>query len=141
MDTKQVIVMRKDLRNKDGHKVKTGKLVAQGAHASLGAVKSLMDANESTRYNGWTEWTLHVKEGSALWDWWEGRFTKITLGCESLPELLDLHQQAKKAGLPVCMITDAGLTEFGGQPTITCFAIGPADAVDIDKITGHLKPL
>ena len=35
---KQVIVMRSDLKNKDGHRLPKGKLIAQGAHASTGAL-------------------------------------------------------------------------------------------------------
>lgn len=37
-EPKQVIVLRTDLRNAQGHKIRTGKLIAQGAHASLKAI-------------------------------------------------------------------------------------------------------
>lgn len=37
------------------------------------------------------------------------------------------------------LITDSGLTEFGGVPTKTVCAIGPDYDEKIDKITGHLK--
>tara|TARA_Y100000310_G_C20530244_1_gene738066 strand:- start:128 stop:259 length:132 start_codon:yes stop_codon:yes gene_type:complete len=33
------------------------------------------------------------------------------------------------------MITDAGNTEFGGIPTNTAVAVGPAKSDEIDKIT------
>ena len=138
MNTKQVIVMRTDLKNTLGQKVKGGKLVAQGAHASMGAVKDMMEVRQG---KSGTEYVLKVKPGSVLEDWWEGRFTKIALGCDSLQDLLEFQKQAKSADLPFALITDAGLTEFGGKATITCLSIGPAKSEDIDKITGHLKPL
>lgn len=138
MKTKQVIVMRKDLKNVEGHKVKSGKLVAQGAHASMGAVKDMMEVRQG---NGCVEYVLKVKPDSVLEDWWEGSFTKVALGCDTLQDLLDIYKQSKDSKLPVSIITDSGRTEFGGKPTITCIAIGPADSADIDKITGHLKPI
>lgn len=144
MNTKQIIIVRKDLKNTQGHKVRTGKLVAQGAHAAMGAVKSMMSEKIFNNYlnrNLHTEHTLIIESGSVLEDWWEGRFTKITLGCDSEQELIDLIEKAKAAKLPICLVTDAGLTEFGGIPTVTCGAIGPGLSEEIDKITGHLKPL
>ncbi len=38
-------------------------------------------------------------------------------------------------------VTDRGDTEFHGEPTVTCIAIGPGEDSDIDEITGHLKLL
>jgi hypothetical protein len=40
MNTKQVIVLRTDLRNQQGNKIRTGKCVTQGGH---GAQKSITD--------------------------------------------------------------------------------------------------
>ena len=34
-----------------------------------------------------------------------------------------------------------GATEFHGVKTITCCAIGPAQDVDLQPVTGHLKLL
>lgn len=144
MKTKQVIVMRKDLKNTEGHKVKSGKLIAQGAHASLGAVKDLMEERIITNNKGeklYTEYVLKVESDSVLEDWWEGSFTKIALGCDTLEDLLELYKQARAQKLPVSLIKDSGRTEFGGIATITCIAIGPAAEKDIDKITAHLKPI
>lgn len=39
------------------------------------------------------------------------------------------------------LITDSGKTEFHGEPTDTCLAIGPGEADKIDEITGHLQLL
>jgi PTH2 family peptidyl-tRNA hydrolase len=44
-------------------------------------------------------------------------------------------------GLEVHLITDSGRTEFHGQPTRTCLAIGPDEASKIDQVTGHLELL
>jgi len=53
----------------------------------------------------------------------------------------DIYNQAKEAGLYCSLIQDAGLTEFGGVPTYTAVAVGPAKNEDVDKITGELKLL
>lgn len=135
---KQVIVMRKDLN------MRKGKMVAQGAHASLGAwlliaealkefVQGLYNPDPDDRYS------------SAIYEaadqWINGTFTKICVSVNSDIELLDLCTEAEAAGLPVKFITDLGQTEFHGVPTRTCLAIGPAWAEDIDKITGGLTLL
>jgi PTH2 family peptidyl-tRNA hydrolase len=119
---KQVIVMRRDLKNTQGHKVRTGKLIAQGAHASIKAYKSA-DRNDA-----------------AFIEWDTKSFTKITLGVDSLEELLTVLHKAAHHGLNVVMIEDDGTTEFGGKHTITCLGIGPHYAYQLDKATGDLKP-
>lgn len=68
--------------------------------------------------------------------WVEGVFTKVILGVETEEELLAVYEAAKAAGLPTSLIQDMGATEFRGVPTHTTVAIGPADAAEIDKITG-----
>jgi PTH2 family peptidyl-tRNA hydrolase len=37
------------------------------------------------------------------------------------------------------LITDRGLTEFGGTPTRTCLAVGPDYDDRIDPVTGDLE--
>jgi len=132
--SKQVIVMRTDLKNSNGHKIRTGKLIAQGAHASIKAILDL-GIKDSNRI------LIELPWKSPLYDWISGSFTKICLGVDSEAELFEIVNKAQSAGLPCALITDAGLTEFGGVPTRTCCAIGPAWDTDIDKITGHLKLL
>lgn len=82
------------------------------------------------------------------WDWrgavkpWiDGIFTKIVVGCDSEQELSDLDAKARALHLPTALISDVGKTEFHGVTTLTALAIGPAEAEQIDKITGHLKLL
>lgn len=124
---KQAIVLRKDLN------MRKGKMIAQGAHASMAAVLSRAQRTEA----GW----LIPSSDADIEPWLSGRFAKISLGCDSEAELVALHQQALDAGLPCALIRDAGLTEFGGVPTLTSVAIGPAEKSKIDQITQHLKLL
>jgi len=140
-EAKQVIVMRKDLN------MRKGKMVSQGAHASLGAVLSLMEHNTIFRNpeignskNVFVR-TLSFEEFGYLDHWLNGIFTKITVGVDSLEELEEIYDKAFDANMPRVKITDAGLTEFNGVPTITCIAVGPYWSTEIDEITGHLKLL
>ena len=133
MKTKQVILIRKDLN------MRKGKMIAQGAHASMKVLLDLM-----RKYNTDDDTTVyHLEFGGdcALHDWLEGEFTKVCLGVGSLMELLSYHDMAAKKGIPCSLITDSGHTEFSGTPTETAVAIGPFDAVAIDEITGGLKLL
>lgn len=136
MIAKQVIVMRNDLRNKSGEKLRKGKLIAQGCHASMGALLSLMDKVYGA--NGLEEIgrTL-IYRNSAVKEWLIGKFTKICVYVNSEEALLELHQKALAANLPCALIEDAGLTEFD-KPTNTCLGIGPAWDIEIDAITGEL---
>lgn len=123
---KQVIVMRKDLG------MRKGKMIAQGAHASL---KVLLDrgALADGRY------AIEVTGPMAAW--LGGRFTKVCVGVDSLAALDDVLARAAAAGLPWARIVDAGATEFHGVPTPTCGAVGPAWADEVDAITGALPLL
>jgi len=132
---KQVLVVRKDLKNIQGHKIRTGKLISQGAHASM---KVFFDRGHFIHNISQGNYSLEIPLTDEMKDWCENLFTKITLGVKSKEELLDIYQDAVDAGLPVAYITDSGLTEFS-EPTDTALAIGPANASDIDKITGHLN--
>lgn len=66
--------------------------------------------------------------------------TKICVGIDSEEALLDIYNQAQKAGLPCSLVLDAAHTEFE-VPTYTSVAIGPGDSERIDLITGALKLL
>lgn len=139
--SKQVIVMRKDLN------MRKGKMIAQGAHASLKVILDNMESYENFQYitsqglRGEQNKNLKLIPGSPLQDWINGLFTKVCVSVDSEQELLEIYNKAKEAGLLCSLITDAGLTEFNGIPTNTCCAIGPDWSEEIDKITGHLKLL
>jgi PTH2 family peptidyl-tRNA hydrolase len=121
-----VIVMRKDLA------MRKGKMIAQGAHASL---KVLLDAG--TLGDG--QVTIALTDAMAAWV--GGRFTKVCVSVDSDAALLAVVEKARAAGVPCALITDAGATEFHGVPTRTCCAVGPAWSEDVDAITGGLPLL
>ena len=120
---KQVIVMRKDLG------MRKGKMIAQGAHASL---KVLVDAGA---VDGET-FAIALTEPMAAW--LTGRFTKVCVGVDSEAALDAVVAAARATKIPCAVIVDAGVTEFHGVPTKTCCAVGPAWVEDVDAITGEL---
>ena len=71
--------------------------------------------------------------------WLSGKFTKICLQVPDEVALGQIYVNARDAGLDVVMIEDSGATEFHGEATFTCVAIGPHEPEKIDAITGHLK--
>lgn len=123
---KQVIVMRHDL------KMRRGKQIAQGSHASISFICRRLQSSNSVSLNDFNQ------EQRA---WLTGAFAKICCRVNSEEELMDIHDKAIAAGLEVHLITDSGKTEFHGQPTRTCLAIGPDLSNRIDPITGHLELL
>ena len=118
--------MRKDLN------MRKGKMIAQGAHASL---KVLLDggALDGDRF------TLELSPSLA--QWLGGRFTKVCVSVDSEAALDAIIAQARAAGVPCALVVDAGHTEFRGVPTKTCCAVGPAWADEVDAITGALPLL
>ncbi|MFB6454236.1 aminoacyl-tRNA hydrolase [Chitinophaga sp. Hz27] len=125
---KQVIVMRKDLN------MRKGKMIAQGAHASIAFL------TRQATVEGYTFQT-QLRNPEEVLEWMTEGFKKIALSVDSEEELDRIYQQAVDDGLVVTLITDSGLTEFGGVPTKTCCAIGPNKNEDIDRITKDLKLL
>lgn len=132
METKQVIVIRKDLN------MRKGKMCSQAAHASM---KVILDIMCSYTFDTYTHLHLTLLNDTPLKDWIDGIFTKIVVGCDSEEELLDLARQAYDNELYHAKIKDVGLTEFRGESTWTALAIGPDESEKIDEITGHLKLL
>lgn len=116
-DLKQAIVVRIDLE------MGKGKCAAQVAHASLSAYLEAVNMDRRSA----EKW---IDEG----------MKKIVLKVKSEEELFQYFQQAKDADLPVAIIRDAGLTQIKSG-SATCFAIGPANEAEVDKIVGKLKLL
>lgn len=133
---KQVIICRNDLKNKIGEKVRTGKLAAQVAHASL---KALLDLG---KFQSGTDHVMTLLLNPDIRQWIEGDYKKIVLKVDSVDELLAIYNVAAEQlpHIPKALILDAGLTEFS-EPTYTTVAIGPGDPEAIDKLTGYLKLL
>lgn len=146
---KQVLVVRTKFPDANGElkSVRTGKMIAQAAHASMGALLSQMMKGDCDHLTGGA-YAFYEGEGtrSLLWtpdeathQWLNGPFTKICVQVDTAEELIALRDQAETAGLMHCLIQDSGRTEFKGVPTYTVLAIGPGPAEEIDKITGKLK--
>jgi PTH2 family peptidyl-tRNA hydrolase len=123
---KQVIVMRKDLN------MRKGKMIAQGAHASLAVLV------ERGRI---VDDELTCELTPAMASWLGGRFAKVCVSVESEVALDEVVTRARAAGVPCALIVDSGKTEFHGVPTKTCCAVGPAWSDEVDAITGRLPLL
>jgi PTH2 family peptidyl-tRNA hydrolase len=126
VEHKQTIVLRKDLN------MRKGKMVAQGAHASLRAILKLGSSDGNN---------FVIPLDDRLAPWLLGRFKKICVSVSSEAELLAVHEKAQAVGLITALIQDAGLTEFGGVPTYTAVAVGPDCEDRVDEVTGTLPLL
>ena len=126
-DVKQVIVIRRDL------KMRRGKEIAQGAHASsawlVSAVADAIDARDGAA-------TVVLDAAARLWI--TSSWRKVTLQVQTEDELVALHDAAAARGLRAHLVRDSGKTEFGGVATLTALAIGPDLAAAIDEVTGEL---
>ena len=110
---KMVLVVREDLG------MSRGKVAAQCAHAALGGARRA-DASVIERWAGAGE-TMIV----------------VAAPHEGLSALRDA---ASTAGLPHCLVADAGRTEV--EPgTETVLAVGPGEVSRVDAITGRLRLL
>jgi len=124
---KQVIVMRKDLN------MSKGKMVTQGAHASIAFLTNKMKDNLS---NPEALWWVNLSQAEKEWVY--GTFFKVCVGVNDEKELLDIGYNAVMLGLSVKYIEET--TGFD-KPTVTCLAIGPDYSSKIDPVTKHLKLL
>ena len=111
VDSKQVIIVRKDL------KLGKGKMAAQAAHASVAALENA---------------SSELKEL-----WLETGAKKIVVWAEHEKHLLEVFKKTP-GKIPKAMIKDAGFTQL--KPgTLTCIALGPWDSNELDKYTRDLK--
>lgn len=134
-NTKQVIVIRKDLN------MRKGKMIAQGSHASMAFLTKEMDwlLGDSGIYFE-TSFPQQSEAGAVI-NWLKNSFRKITVYVNSEVELLAVHQAALDSGLISHLVEDNGATEFHGIKTLTCCAIGPAYDNKFEGITDHLPLL
>lgn len=131
---KQVIVMRTDTNPP----MRKGKMIAQGAHASIAFLtRKIQEFEDGRRYPNRYDGDIREFMGLSVdaMQWIRDRFTKICLRVDTEEELLAIYKEASESGLEVHLITDSGQTEFK-EPTRTCLAIGPNRAEEIDRITG-----
>jgi PTH2 family peptidyl-tRNA hydrolase len=147
-EPKQIIVVRKDLRNTKGEKIRCGKIASQVAHASLGAILNYVTQKYLYEYTtpkldlGYDiRMNINKGKGEPTKKWLEGSFTKICVSVNSEQELLDIYNKALESNINVKLIQDNGLTEFGGVKTYTCLALGPDYPEVLDPLTKHLPLL
>lgn len=95
-----------------------GKIAAQVAHAAVAAV-------------------LNGIGGAVFQRWLEDGQPKVVLKVPDEDALTDVIGQARAARLPVEVVHDAGRTQIPAG-TLTCCAIGPAQAERIDAVTAGL---
>jgi PTH2 family peptidyl-tRNA hydrolase len=96
-----------------------GKLAAQVAHAAVECALVLSKKNQKLLHN-----------------WLEDGQRKVVLKATE-QDILQLKKKAGSLGLCTALIHDAGRTELP-PGTLTTLAIGPADGMKIDKVTGQL---
>lgn len=112
VELKMVVLVRSDLN------MSKGKIAAQVGHAVLGAYRVA---------------TRLVPEYCKAWIF--RAQAKITLKVEDEAMMDGVAAAARDAGLPVCVIEDAGRTEVEPGTRTVC-GIGPAPKAEIDVITG-----
>lgn len=137
MNTKQVIVIRKDLN------MRKGKLAAQASHASMAFLTKGMYIGQPEL--DWSPIIMNTeyvgRELSEIQHWLNHSFRKICVYVNSEQELDELHAKALEKGLISHLIIDNGATEFNGVLTKTCLAIGPHYDDKFEGITNHLPLL
>ncbi len=111
---KMCIVLRMDLG------MSTGKLIAQAAHAAVGAT----ELGKKENHKAWRRWR---DEGGK----------KVALEAESLDELEELQEKADDLDIVNIIIQDAGHTEVLAG-TVTALGLGPERSDLLDKVTGDL---
>ena len=111
---KMCIVLRMDLG------MSTGKLIAQAAHAAVGAT----ELGKKENHKAWRRWR---DEGGK----------KVALEADSLEELEELREKADDLDIVNIIIQDAGHTEVPAG-TVTALGLGPERSDLLDKVTGDL---
>ncbi len=134
--SKMMIVMRRDL------KMRKGKIAAQAGHACtealLTALKKEDRLNDLVLTDEGMVLNTERKPLTTLTDWFDFGCAKICVYVDSEEELLNIASVAKEKGIIAAVITDAGMTEFHGEPTKTCLALEPLPSDIADELTGDL---
>ncbi|KZX16925.1 peptidyl-tRNA hydrolase [Methanobrevibacter cuticularis] len=111
---KQVMIVRNDL------KLSKGKTAAQCCHACLGSYRKA--------------------DPEKIRKWSNDGEKKVIVKVNSLEELFEIKEIAKKNNIPNYLVKDAGRTEIP-RGTFTCLGLGPDEDEIIDKVTNDLKLL
>lgn len=126
---KQVILMRIDTVPP----MRKGKMIAQGAHAAMMWLKDLI-------LSGKSHISIMSELTAAQQLWLKGDYAKICVGC-TMSDIMKVCHECDVKNIRYSVVTDLGKTEFNGQETITCMAVGPDYACNLDPITSYLKLL
>jgi PTH2 family peptidyl-tRNA hydrolase len=136
---KQVIAIRTDLN------MRKGKMCAQVAHAAMKVFFDKMTITNGKVFgpSGTYQerrWVATIESITPeMKEWMEGAFTKVVVGVDSEEAIYELAKRAEELNIPHAVIIDNGFTEFHGNKTTTCIAIGPDNSDKIDQITKELK--
>ena len=134
--SKMMIVMRRDL------KMRKGKIAAQAGHACIDAVLSALKKEDRMDDVVFDSGSIILKNSdkpnTPLSDWFNYGCAKICVYVDSEEALLDIAKKAQERDIIASVITDAGMTEFHGEPTKTCLAFEPLPAEIADELTGEL---
>ena len=133
MDVKQVIVVRRDLN------MRKGKMCAQVAHASSAWLRSRHKTSVPKHSPAYTDYTVTLEPHELKW--MQTDYRKIVVWVRTEQELRDLHAVALEYCENVEYQIDNGATEFHGERTLTCLAIGPDLSPNVDIVTGSLPLL
>jgi PTH2 family peptidyl-tRNA hydrolase len=114
--------------------MRRGKEIAQGAHASMAWLRQRIMPHLTS---AGTVDQIPLSQAERVW--LEGSLRKVTVKVGSEAELMAVYDKAVETGVLVYVITDRGLTEFGGVPTRTCLAVGPDYDDRVDPVTGDLE--
>ena len=136
--SKQMIVMRRDLR------MRKGKIAAQAGHACVEATLMALAREgrlDQVRVTPGQTWVCLEDEGTPstpLSRWFDAGVAKVCVYVDGEEALLDLATKGRELGFAVALVRDAGFTEFHGEPTYTCLAFEPLAPEQIDPLTGDL---
>lgn len=134
--SKMMIVMRRDL------KMRKGKIAAQAGHACTEALLMALTKEDRLSDLVMTDEGMVLntdsKPISPLSEWFNYGCAKICVYVDSEEALLDIASKAREKNIIAAVITDAGMTEFHGEPTKTCLALEPLPSDIADELTGEL---
>ncbi|XP_045503250.1 peptidyl-tRNA hydrolase 2, mitochondrial [Colias croceus] len=114
---KLVLVVRTDLG------MSKGKIAAQCGHAAVGAFEKALQ-----------------RDPEGLRCWQATGQAKVAVKTDSVDDMKQIADNAKKMGIITSMIRDAGRTQIAPN-SITVLGVGPAPKDVVDKVTGHSKLL
>lgn len=107
-----------------------GKMAAQVAHGAEKAVTVM-------KFNSFVTWNQRITD---RFMWMQSGNAKIVVAAADAEHLRMIRADAREMGISASMIRDAGLTEIAPMTT-TVLALGPHNQIEIDAVTGHLRPV